>query len=76
MVCVPAPAAAGSKLPELTPVPLYVPPEGDAPFNANAEAEEQMSVAEGHDTEGTVVLVLTVTEEVTEQPFKSVARTV
>ncbi len=37
MVCVPTPALDGLKIPPLTPVPLYVPPEGVPPLNVIEE---------------------------------------
>ena len=37
MVWEPIPATAGSNTPPLTPVPLYVPPEGEPPLNANED---------------------------------------
>ncbi len=41
MECVPAPAAAGSKVPPVTPVPEYIPPTGSPPVRAKGSASRQ-----------------------------------
>ena len=44
IVVLPAPAKAGLKLFELTPVPEYVPPNGVPPLNANVGVFEHAAV--------------------------------
>jgi hypothetical protein len=44
MLWVPAPAVAGLKLPLLTPVPEYVPPEGLPPVSVNGLASIHLAV--------------------------------
>ena len=45
MVVVPAPATEGLKLPEVTPVPEYVPPAGDPPERVTGEEVVQTAVS-------------------------------
>ena len=58
IVCVPAPAVAGLNWPALTPVPLYVPPVGEPPVNANAGASIHTEVLDGQLTTGSGFTVI------------------
>jgi hypothetical protein len=52
IVCTPSPAAAGSKLPALTPLPLYTPPNGVPPVSAKAGASNRIVWSDGQVTVG------------------------
>ena len=58
IVCAPAPAEAGLKLPKLTPGPLYIPPNGVAPVNANGAALIHTDEFAGQDTSGNALIVM------------------
>ena len=53
----PAPAAKGSNVPpRVTPGPLYVPPDGEPPLNANAAVLIHVRELSGQLTEDTVIV--------------------
>ena len=63
IVCVPAPAVAGLNWPPLTPVPLYVPPAGLPPVNANAGASMHTELFDGQLTTGNAYTVIVYVQE-------------
>ena len=62
-MCVPVPATEGLKLPPLTPGPLYVPPVGVPPVNANAGALRHTDEFDGQVTVGNGLTVKTLDAE-------------
>ena len=69
MVCVPAPAVAGLKIPPLTPVPEYVPPAGEPPVRVKAGASIQISFTGLWLTEGSELMTI-LRGEVSWQPVE------
>jgi hypothetical protein len=68
---VPAPADAGLKVVPLTPVPLYVPPDGDPPVRFTTAEFEQTGEKDDNVTDGPALTVIEFTAE-DEQLFASV----
>ena len=69
MVCVPTPAVAGSNMPALTPVPLYVPPAGVPPVSVNAAVLIQTDELAGQFTTGNgFIVTVTIVELAVARP--------
>ena len=67
MIAVPIPAAAGSKVPLVTPLPLYVPPAGLPPVSAKGASVVQTGFNVAIVTVGSGLTVTSVAVEVPEQ---------
>ena len=71
MICEPVPVTDGSKFPPDTPVPLYVPPEGEPPDSATGAALIQIPFCVFTVTTGNARTLMFAVAEF-EQPFPSV----
>ena len=67
MIVVPTPAAAGSKVPLVTPLPLYVPPAGLPPVSANGASVAQTGLNDAIVTVGSGLTVTSIAVAVPEQ---------
>ena len=72
----PTPAVAGLKFPALTPIPLYVPPVGFPPVNANGDVFKHVDEFVGQVTEGNELFVSTTSSVEVQAPLVIVQRKV
>ena len=76
IVCVPTPAVAGLKFPPLTPLPVYVPPEGFPPANAYGAVFKHVDEFAGQVTMGNELLESTTSSVKIQAPLVIVQRKV